>query len=237
MTLPPSPDPVPPLRRATVRSVDSVRADVRRLWLVPDAPLDYRAGQYIDIAFGGLSARPYSIACAPGGDALEIHIKKGMGPASRYVMDTLQPGEAVLFTGPHGQAVYDDTVRGPVLALAGGLGIAPIRAIAQQAARRTTGDAAPFTLVWSAVRPADRYMDDAFAALAGNRPGWTYVPVTGPPDEMLRSLPLPDPAAWHVYLSGPPAMIGVLLPILLERGVERGKIRYDRHPEAAGGAA
>lgn len=218
--------------RATVRSIQAVRDNIRILRLEPQEPLVFRAGQYIDISFGGLPARSYSIANPPGEGYLDIHIKRGNGDASRYAMDVLQEGDGITFFGPYGDSLYDDAVTGPVLALAGGLGVAPIRAMAGEAAKK--GRAAPFVLLWSTADDNEKYLGDDFRAMETRHSHFEFVPVAGGRlADALAARTIPDPGAWTFYVSGPPDMISAMIPLLLAKGADRSKIHYDRHPEAA----
>lgn len=216
---------------ATVAGIQAPRADIRILVLRPQMPFVWKAGQYVNIRFADFPPRAYSIANAPGA-LLEIHVRRGKGPVSAHVMETLKEGDTVLFTGPEGQSVYGEWIDGPVMALAGGLGIAPIRAIAEEAARRDF--AKPFILYWSAASPCEHYIDGYFRALEEARGNFKFIPVAGPiePDRIAGTLD--DPGRWNIFISGPPAMIGAMASFLKGCGVKPEKIRYDNHPEAAG---
>ncbi|PJB69809.1 MAG: hypothetical protein CO093_09450 [Alphaproteobacteria bacterium CG_4_9_14_3_um_filter_47_13] len=214
---------------ATITDILAVHEDIRILVLRPDTPFTWQAGQYINISVGGLPARPYSIASAPG-HSLEIHIKRGKGNASAYVMDRIQKNETVLFSEPEGRSVFNETINGPVLALAGGLGIAPIKAIAEQAFR--TGFSHPFTLYWSATSESEHYIDENFKMLAREHDNFKFVPLTGRVMSAIIEKDIPHLKDWRVYLSGSPAMMAALVPVLLAKGADLENISYDRHPEA-----
>ncbi len=214
--------------KAIVENITSASEDIKIIRLRPVKPFSWLAGQHINIGFGGLAPRPYSIANAPGGNVIEIHIKRGKGDASRYVMDDLAKGEEVVFSGPEGQKVYRGDIEGPILALAGGLGIAPIRAIAEAAF--SGGFAHPFTLYWSTSDAGEKYLSDYFEQLAAAHENFTFHPVTGRLTEIIKTLG--DLSDCQIYVSGPPAMIAASIPLLREKGAQAGKIGYDRHPEA-----
>lgn len=218
--------------KATIARIEAPREDIRILTLRPATPFSWQAGQYINISFGALPARAYSIANAPNGNP-EIHIKRGKGTVSAYVMDTLKKGDPVSFTAPEGNSVYSDAIDSPVLAIAGGLGIAPIKAIAEEALRR--GFTHPFILYWSAASACEHYIDTYFKALAAQHKNFSFIPVEGSLAPALIEQALTgDPACWHIFISGPPAMIGTMIACVREKGADPAKIRYDRHPEAAG---
>jgi len=217
--------------RASVTGIDPVAADIRLVRLRPETPLRWLAGQYVNISFGGLAPRAYSIASAPGDDLLEIHIKRGKGEASQYVLDSLAEGEQVLLSAPEGLNVFDDSIDCPILALAGGLGIAPLKAIAETALKG--GFTHPFTLYWGTTDPGERYIESVFRALAGTYANFTFIPVDGRHVTDVISQDFDDLGAYHVYISGPPAMIAAAVPLLRDKKADPAKISYDRHPEAA----
>ncbi|MCB9990341.1 MAG: hypothetical protein H6867_03045 [Rhodospirillales bacterium] len=228
-------DPAPhndqPVWDTQVISIDTVAPDVKIIKLAPVQGFTYKAGQYIDICFGGLERRPYSLAAAPGETPLEIHIKRGKGEVSRYVMDELNPGDPVNFTGPGGNNFYDPQRRDPILALAGGLGVAPVKAITEQALKEKTPH--PVTLYWGTVSEDERYLDPYFKKLAQAYGHFNYNPVSGDHVGNRACADITDFSPYQIFVSGPPAMLHHILPLLLDNGADRGKIHYDRHPEAA----
>lgn len=216
--------------RAKVTGVEDAASDIRIIRLRPAEPFSYKAGQYIHISFNGLETRPYSIASAPGSNEIEVHIKRGKGPASTYALEKLVTGEEVRFTGPGGQSWYDENSRAPVVAIAGGLGIAPIKAITEQAMAAKTPPS--FTLYWGTFTAEERYLEEFFQRMAHND-AFQYYPVTGDHVGDIALKNIPDFADYQVYVSGPPAMISDLVPRLIAQGAKKDRIRFDNHPEAA----
>lgn len=203
----------------------------------PEAPFSWKAGQYAMIGFGPFPPKPYSIACAPGSGALEVHVKDfGGGGAGAYAARVLKPGESVTLEGPCGTCIYDAEKTGgrPLLLIAGGLGITPLRAIAQQAAAERAGG--PVTLYWGAGEEEDLYLRDEFDALAARNPRFFFVPCGGGPPVGRRAAASYDGLGEAaVFVAGSPAMIADTVAALLARGAARERIHYDRHPEAAAG--
>jgi CDP-4-dehydro-6-deoxyglucose reductase len=113
---------------------------ITRLLLRPaGVPLRYQPGQYVLLGDpdGELVVRSYSIANAPRRDgliSLLVTLVTG-GQLSGWVHDVLRPGGRVLLLyGPYGSFTASGEP-GPVLLLAGGSGLAPVRALAQAALR------------------------------------------------------------------------------------------------------
>lgn len=122
--------------RYRVLTSTAVTPVIRELWLVPaDRALAYRAGQYVLLSDAAhrLPQRSYSIANAPRADnrvSLLVTRYPG-GRTSNWVHDVLKPGDAVELEGPYGTFLSSDERDCPILLLAAGSGLAPIRALAE----------------------------------------------------------------------------------------------------------
>lgn len=94
-----------------------------------------RAGQHVDVRLTGKDGyqteRSYSIASAPEDDRLVLTVERlEQGEVSRYLVDELRTGDQLELRGPvGGWFVWDGELGGPLLLIAGGSGIAPMRAI------------------------------------------------------------------------------------------------------------
>lgn len=109
--------------------------------------LAYAPGQYVLLGDRDYTVpvRSYSVANAPcrsGRISLLVTAVPG-GETSTWVHERLRVDETVLLSGPYGSFVADCAAAGPVLCLAGGSGLAPVRALAEDAVHR--GVPAPFT--------------------------------------------------------------------------------------------
>ena len=125
---------------ATVRSVVDETAKVRTLSLeLPDWP-GHRAGQHLDVRLtaedGYQAERAYSIATAPG-EPVAITVERlDDGEVSPYLTGELRPGDQIEVRGPvGGYFVWDPVDGGPLMLLAGGSGIVPLRAMLRHRAR------------------------------------------------------------------------------------------------------
>ena len=114
-----------------VVAIDVLTHDIRRVRLRIDSgrPFMFAAGQYAEVTFPGQPARDYSMANRPGEAALEFHIRAlDEGSVSRFVTDRLKPGDDVQIEGPFGECYYRPAHEGPIVTVAGGSGLAPIKA-------------------------------------------------------------------------------------------------------------
>lgn len=184
--------------------------------------LHYAPGQAVIVGpRHGSDRRAYSIACSPerAAETNQIDLLIGTRPlgSNGFDVSALAPSESVDVEGPVGTLVYDHSEPPrPVLMVAGGSGIAPLRTILDHLLRRRPVPAP--TMIYSA-RQSDEFafIDElrthanegrmilrqtvtreqhAPAGCARGRIGLNE----------LKCL-LPDPSATVAYISGPPALV------------------------------
>ncbi|GAA2253255.1 FAD-binding oxidoreductase [Kitasatospora cystarginea] len=211
--------------------------DVAVLRIRTGQPYPYRAGQYATIESPLLphTWRQYSMACAPRPDGvLEFHVRRtAAGGVSEALVERTRAGDAVRLGPPRGVMTAVDDPR-DVLLVAGGTGLAPLKAIlGELAERRARGQRAH--LFVGARSQADLYDREALARLSGRFPWLEVTPVTGGgAGSEPGPGPLPDALGerrdWseHIaYVSGPPGMVGAVRATLLASGVPADRIHHD----------
>jgi predicted ferric reductase len=175
--------------------------------------LPVEAGQFLIWRFlagpGWMRAHPYSLSAAPDGRSLRITVKdSGDGSAA---VARLRPGTRALIEGPHGRMSPRARTRRRVLLIGAGVGIAPLRALAE-ALPYGPGEA---TLLYR-YRGRPLY-EQEFSALARERglqvlflPGhrrsadsWLCNGVPPVPDAAVLASWVPDLAHRDVYVCGP----------------------------------
>ena len=91
------------------------------------------AGQFLTWRFlgrpGWSRGNPYSLSAAPNGRSLRITVKD-LGDNSSQI-PTLKPGSRVLVEGPFGRLTHRPRTRHKVLFIGAGVGITPLRALAE----------------------------------------------------------------------------------------------------------
>jgi ferredoxin-NADP reductase len=137
---------------ATVDAVVDETARVHTIVLeVPDWS-GHEAGQHLDVRLtaedGYRAERSYSIASAPG-EPVAITVERlDDGEVSPYLTDELRAGDALELRGPiGGYFVWAPQNGGPLLLVAGGSGIVPLRAMLRH--RRRSGSDVPVRLLYS----------------------------------------------------------------------------------------
>jgi len=199
-----------------------------------DASFVYRAGQAATLAAGG-APTPYSIASAPVETRehgwLEFLVKVDGSSRFGAIVDRLEPGAPIVLDGPVGRFTLDGVSGArPLLFIAGGTGIAPLRSLLRDAMEsRRPG---PLALVYSNRVPKEfAYLDELkqlasdgrlklTLTLTGEAQDWTHARGrTG--ISHLAELVLPDTTA---FICGPPAMLADVPGALASLGVTRDRI-------------
>ncbi len=206
---------------------------------------DFRAGQFIWLTLAPNSPpfhdHPFSIASAPAElPRLRLIIREA-GDCTDGFGET-EPGTRVAVDGPHGSFVLDGTGK-RVIMLAGGVGIAPLLGMLEEAA--SEGDGRSFQLLYAARSPQEitciarvsalqsqlnlsvRYLVDTDARL----PAFLQGPVR--PEHVKEALG-PSPRDAIAYVCGPPLMMESATDTLLELGVPANAIHYERFDFGAG---
>ena len=191
---------------------------IRELWLAPcNRTLAYQAGQYVllcDTAHH-LLPRSYSLASAPRVDGrLSLFVTRfPEGPTSGWVHDVLQRGDEVALAGPYGTFVLDGDGDAPILLLAAGSGLAPIRALAEamladNPARKVT----LFFSVWTAADTIDHARFQDWTRIHG---GFHYLVTLTRDPAASRHRRIPELLAgafvdlrgWEVFVAGPSGFV------------------------------
>lgn len=221
---------VPPRKLdGVVVSIDDLTHDIRRIRILPDngAPLSFAAGQYADITFGEAPSRSYSMANRPSEPELEFHIRRVPGGVtSNYVHTALKPGDRVALEAPQGSAHLREYHSGPILCIAGGSGLAPIKSIVETAIAH--GMKQPIHIYFGARAERDLYLVRHFETLALQHSNVTFTPVLSETQVSQHRLGFVTQAVgddllnlgnWKVYVAGPPPMVDAAMEIAFARGL------------------
>lgn len=231
---------VHPLRHMVCRVVELAQAthDIRvvRLSVESGGPYTFAAGQYASVQFADLPPRDYSMANRPDEDILEFHIRLLPGGAvTPHVAKELKVGDRVKVIGPYGSSHLREKHSGPVLALAGGSGLAPIKSIVETALAQ--GAQQKMTLYFGVRAERDLYLEDHFHGLCARHPNLDFIPVLSQADgpTQRRTGFLADAVRGDfesldgakAYLAGPPIMVETAMATLMEMGMRRQDCHAD----------
>jgi len=203
-----------------VNALEKMAPDVMvlTLQLPANETFQYKAGQYLEFLLRDGKRRAYSIATAPEGGAITLHIRHMPGGLfTDQVFSTMKERDILRFEGPLGTFFVRDDSDKPMVLLASGTGFAPIKAIVEH--ERASGSKRPMTLYWGGRRPQDLYMDALCRQWAQEIPHFSYVPVVSDalPEENWTGRTgfvhqaviddLPDMSGHQVYACGAPIVV------------------------------
>ena len=228
----------------TLTAVSKLTRDILDVRITLSEAMDYYAGQYANLSVPGVDgSRAYSFAEAPtegGTTDLSFHVRLIPGGAvSGWFADGDRVGANIGVEGPYGVFRLCGS-EAPILCIAGGSGMAPIKAMLEQGDH--LGLSRPVVYLYGARTQADLYEDTLIDAFVSR---WTAP---------IRFLPVlseePDDSEWQgarglvtdfieamddfkltgcqAYLCGPPGMIDAALPILTNAGVRGRDIYFDK---------
>jgi CDP-4-dehydro-6-deoxyglucose reductase, E3 len=205
---------------------------VLRLQLPATQTFSYRAGQYIEFILKDGQRRSYSMANAPHRvkdvapvppgatplNAIELHLRHMPGGLfTDAVFSTMKEKDILRVEGPLGTFFLREDSARPIVLLASGTGLAPIKAIVEQL--QFKGNTRPVVLYWGCRSKADLYLHDWAEQQARDLPWLRHVPVlsepkpqdawTGRTGFVHRAVlaDLPDLSMHEVYACGAPVMV------------------------------
>ncbi len=227
-------------------SVTSVVLDVPGHW-------SYRAGQHVDVRLtaedGYQAQRSYSIASGPEDDRLELTVERlEDGEVSPYLTDELRPGDELELRGPiGGYFVWEEPLGGPLLLIAGGSGVVPLRSMLRH--HRAVGSTVPVRLLYSARSLAEVIYGDELTAFGASDaidvrltltreqpPGWEGYARRIDAD-LIAEVAWPPTARPLVYVCGPTSFVEAAASALVELGHEPGRIKTERFGSTGGAAS
>jgi NAD(P)H-flavin reductase/ferredoxin len=226
-----------------VVGLDDATHDIKRVRLAIEAggPFDFSAGQFASVTFEGCPPRDYSMANVPGDPVLEFHVRRTQGGAtSAHVAERLKLGDSVRVEGPFGASYLREAHRGPIIAVAGGSGMAPLKSIIERAIQKELPQHIYFYFGVRSER--DLYLHDHFAALAAKHPHLHFTPVLSDgPSNGLRTGLVHEAVAQDfdefdgckAYLAGPPVMVEAATKLFEQRGMRRIDVHADAFYTAA----
>ena len=197
----------------------------------------FKAGQYAELYFDQCKEKHFSMANPPSTNELEFHIKTlDGGEVSDYVKNTLEVGETIKVKGPFGNAYLRDSHKGPIIAVAGGTGLAPILSIIQSS--QDIKMKQPIQVYYGAQSEKDLYFVKQFEEMIQNNKNLFFFPVVMEPSKRkeLRSGLVTDVVieniknfdGYKAYLAGPPKMVEAAEKILSSHGIRK----VDMHSDA-----
>jgi ferredoxin-NADP reductase len=211
--------------------------------IVLDVPdwAGHRAGQHLDVRLtaedGYQAGRQYSIASAPG-ESVAITVERlDDGEVSPYLTEELRPGDGLELRGPiGGYFVWDVEHGGPLLLVAGGSGVVPLRSMLRH--RRLSGSGVPARLLYSSrtigdviyreelAEPADA-VEVVHTLTRQQPPGWTGH-ARRVDAALLQEVAWPAEETPLAFVCGPTSFVETVASGLVAMGYEPRRVKTER---------
>ena len=225
-----------PWTPAEVVEVRDETSAIRTLVLdVPGWP-GHRAGQSVDVRLtaesGYATQRPYSLASAPEDPRLELTVQRmGDGEVSPWLAREARAGDRLEIRGPGGRSFsWHVEDGGPLLLVAGGAGLVPLRAMLRHRLHQGSGldtrlllsvrteEDQLYAAEVEAWRAAGVEVTVTLTRAGGRRVDAAMLAQAGPPPE----------ARPHVFVCGPTAFVEAAATLLLRAGHDAARVRTER---------
>jgi ferredoxin-NADP reductase len=202
------------------------------------------AGQHVDVRLtaedGYEAQRSYSIASAPEDEHLVLTVERLQeGEVSPYLVDVLRPGDQLELRGPiGGYFVWKESLGGPLLLLAGGSGIVPLRSMLQH--RAATHSSVAARLLYSSRSLREVIYRQELELLNSSKNVEVFFTLTREwpegwnghsrriDEELLREISWSPGDRPLVYVCGPTAFVERAADLLVASGHDAGRIKTER---------
>jgi len=212
----------------------------------------HQPGQHYDVRLtapdGYQAQRSYSIASSPEQvGEIELTVERlNEGEVSTYMHDVLIVGDQVELRGPiGGYFVWNASMGGPLLLVAGGSGIVPLMAMIRH--RQAVSSQVPVRLLYSSRNYEEIIYREELDRLQGQSAGLDVIHTltrSQPPGwegygrridmAMLRQVIAPWGGRLNAYVCGPTSMVEGVANNLVELGIPAGQIRTERFGPTGG---
>jgi ferredoxin-NADP reductase len=208
--------------------------------------IGHRAGQHVDLRLtaedGYQAERSYSIASPPEEvPRMTLTVERlDDGEVSPYLTEELRIGDKLELRGPiGGYFVWEMSMGGPLLLVAGGSGIVPLMAMLRH--RAATGSTVPARLLYSSrtfedviyreelerLDEADQMLEVVHTLTRAQPPGWTGY-ARRIDTQMLHEVAWPADQYPLMYICGPTPFVETAASSLVTLGYEPGSIKTER---------
>lgn len=227
----------PPHWDAQVADVERRTFDIAVLRIHTAQPVPYVAGQSLPIEATARRPRvwrPYTPANPPGDTEIELHVRLvAGGPVSTALVRETAVGDAIRIGSPQGRLTLAEGFGRPLLLVAGGTGLAPMKALVRQLATRRQPRR---THLYVGARTVRELYDADVLSQLDSTYDWLTVTTVVSDDSTWRgphgvvgeiALAAHDGTDHDVYICGSPAMVTGTLELAAHHGIPTEHIRYD----------
>lgn len=219
---------------AIVTAIRLVSPLVTHLTLeIPGESVTYLPGQHMNVIMPDGSTRSFSMASRPRDNQVDFHVRQvEQGSFTQGRLTHLQAGDALEVELPLGSFQFHAQDYRPLLMVATGTGLAPIKAILDSL--MGDPDCPPVSFYWGARTAADLYLHDEISTWGDRLYEFNYVPVLSRGDadwggrrgyvQDAVTADLDDLSEHAIYLCGSPEMIFSAKQAFIARGASMDHI-------------
>ena len=231
---------------SVLKSKKYLTKDIVELTLELSSPssIHFHAGQYITLKMPAhedkkAAMRPFSIASSNADHScIQLNVRLNpQGIVTPWVFNTLQENQEVSFSGPRGNFFIRNSMR-PMIFVAGGSGMAPVRSILKTMQEHHSTRSAMF--FFGALTQSDLFYMNEMELIKKDLENFVFIPVLS--NEPLGSdwkgerglvtdaidRIFPAKLSEHeAYLCGKPAMIEACLPVFDKKEIDKNRIFFD----------
>jgi len=231
----------------TLDHTTKVAENIHTFWCKPSHGLRYTAGQFVELTLDHPNPdsrgtrRWFTLSSSPTEELLAITTKYDTLKSSSFKQSlfALKPGNTVISSQPMGDFVLPKDPATPIVFIAGGIGITPIRSMVKWLV--DTGQQRPIQLLYALNSLQELAFGDLLSSYELQQ---TIVPSTPPKDwtgpsgrlnaqTIMQTYPSTNPSTLY-YISGPEQMVESLGQQLQQNGIDKHQIVGDYFPNYSG---
>ncbi len=228
--------------RVTLEHKEEIAQNLYSLWFRPQKPLRYTAGQFTEIrlpleeADGRGDKRWFTLSSSPTEELLAIttRLDPVRPSAFKQKLFSLDAGTELSFAEPMGDFVLPRKKDTPLVFVAGGIGITPMRSMIKWLS--DTGERRPITLLYAARTLEEVAFRELFTRASINfkiilskpAPDWTGSIGRLSTDTILELPGVGQNAL--IYVSGPEPMVETFYKDLQQKGIAEHRLVMDYFP-------
>ena len=228
---------------ATISSIQQVSPTVKVFSFdLGGVDLPFLPGQWVDLFIdtgASVEVGGYSItSTALQRGSIELAVKRlDHGAAAAYLHDRARLGDVVQIQGPSGGFHHEPEWQGPLVLVAGGIGITPLISILRYVDQSQLGN--PLALIYSASSPSELLFQDEILSIAARNSAIRCAFTVSRPSEtswdgrvgridvdMLREH-TPGQHCLY-YLCGPPSFQDDMAALVADMGIDDSMVRAER---------
>jgi Na+-transporting NADH:ubiquinone oxidoreductase subunit F len=216
-----------------------------RFELIEPKTMDYIPGQYVQLLTPVYKKsseevyRAYSISSDPSEkNAVEMIIRLVPdGICTTWCFEYLKVGDEVKINGPYGDFYLSES-DAPIVFVAGGAGMAPIKCILHH--MKNTNNKRKATYYFGANKVEELFLTDLMRNFESDLPDFKFVPAAAAAEQgenwdgetglvtQVVQKNLKNASEYEAYLCGSPGMIDAAIKVLTDLGMSEKQIFYDK---------